>query len=312
MREYTVISEPASGGEIAQEAIRDELSRILGSSMFVQSGRLCKFLRYTVETTLAGGAESLKEYSIGTEVYERKPPYHPSTDSIVRSEARRLRSKLKEYYESVGMGDRLLINYRLGSYVPIFQPNDRYNQNGSLKDDSRSELSIERWGVRTAVLPFVDASGGELSRACAQTITNELIHELGRAEGFRVSAASSIAPLVAQPFDLPSVARKLDAQIVFEGIVREDNNQLHITARVVNADGFLIWSERFETEPDIQSLFKVSERIASALISRVPTEKSSIRKRKVKEPSYRVRSSANRGWDRMRLSTELRRFPKLS
>jgi hypothetical protein len=32
----------------------------------------------------------LKEYLIGTEVYDRKPPYHPNTDSIVRSKARRL------------------------------------------------------------------------------------------------------------------------------------------------------------------------------------------------------------------------------
>ena len=29
------------------------------------------------------------------EVYDRKPPYHPSQDSIVRTEARRLRTKLK-------------------------------------------------------------------------------------------------------------------------------------------------------------------------------------------------------------------------
>jgi TolB-like protein len=223
-------------------------------------------------------------------------------DSIVRSEARRLRSKLKEYYESVGKDDGVFIGFRLGSYVPVFSPNNRHNHNGSLKDDSRTKLFMQGLGIRTAVLPFVNASGGELSGACAQVITDELIHEIGRAEGFRVTAASLIAPLVAQAFDLPSVARKLDAQIVFEGTVREDNNQLHITARVVNADGFLIWSERFETEPNIQSLFKVSERIASALISRVPTEKSSIRNRKVKVGSYRLRSSANRGRIHMRLS----------
>ena len=78
MREYAVISEPTSEGEIGQEAIREELSRILKSSIFVQSDRLGRFLRYTVETTLAGDAETLKEYLIGTEVYDRKPPYHPS------------------------------------------------------------------------------------------------------------------------------------------------------------------------------------------------------------------------------------------
>jgi TolB-like protein len=300
MRESLVIDEALNEEKISEEAIREELSRILDSSMFIQSDRLGRFLRFTVETTLAGDSEILKEYVIGTEVYERKPPYHPSVDSIVRGEARRLRNKLKEYYESVGGDDAVLISYRLGSYVPIFRPNPR-RDDGNLKDDS--ELFIEGRGIRTAVFPFVDASDGELSGACAQIITDELIHEIGRVEGFRVSAASSIAPLVAQALDLPSVARKLDAQIIFEGIVREDNNQLHITARVVNADGFLIWSERFETEPDIQSLFKVSERIASALISRVPTEKSSIRKRTAKNAWYKLRSSVNSGSDRMRLSS---------
>ncbi len=91
----------------------------------MQSDRLGRFLRYTVETTLAGNAEVLKEYLIGTEVYERKPPYHPCVDSIVRSEARRLRCKLKEYYESVGKNDLVFIYYRPGSYVPAFRRRDK-------------------------------------------------------------------------------------------------------------------------------------------------------------------------------------------
>jgi len=304
MGENLVISRPTSEEEgISEEAIREELSRILESSMFIQSDRLSRFLRFTVEATLAGEAEMLKEYLIGTEVYDRKPPYHPNIDSIVRSEARRLRSKLKEYYESVGKDDPVLIYYRLGSYAPVFWPNRRHDGNDNLKNDGRSDLFIEKRGIRTAVLPFVDASGGDLSGACAQIITDELIHEIGRTEGFRVSTASSIAPLVAQALDLPSVARKLDALIVFEGTVREDNNLLHITSRVVNAEGFLIWSERFETKPDTQSLFKVSERIASSLISRVRPEKSSIRKQKTKKASYRLRASENSRSDRIRLSS---------
>jgi TolB-like protein len=295
---------PTSEAEgISEEAIREALSRILESSIFVQSDRLCRFLRFTVEATLAGEAEMLKEYLIGTQVYDRKPPYEPNLDSIVRSEARRLRNKLKEYYESIGKDDPVSIHYRLGSYVPSFRPHHRHDGNDNLKDDRRSALFIEGRGIRTAVLPFVDASGRDLSGACAQIITDELIHEIGRTEGFRVSAASSIAPLVAQALDLPTVARKLDAHIVFEGTVREDNNQLHITARVVNADGFLIWSERFEAEPDIQSLFKVSERIAAALISRVQPEKSSIRKQKIKKVSFKLRSSEDSGSDRIRLSS---------
>jgi hypothetical protein len=101
MRENLAISEATSQEKISEEAIREALSRILESPLFIQSDRLSRFLCFTVEATLAGEADMLKEYLIGTEVYDRKPPYHPSADSIVRSEARRLRSKLKEYYESV-------------------------------------------------------------------------------------------------------------------------------------------------------------------------------------------------------------------
>ena len=110
MGENLIINRPTSEEQgISEQAIREELSRILESSMFTQSDRLSRFLRFTVETTLAGEAETLKEYLIGTEVYDRNPSYHPNLDSIVRSEARRLRNKLKEYYESVGKDDPVII-----------------------------------------------------------------------------------------------------------------------------------------------------------------------------------------------------------
>jgi|SRR5580700_1247958 hypothetical protein len=155
MREYAVMSEPTSDGEIAQEAIREELSRILESSMFVQSDRLGRFLRYTVETTLAGDPETLKEYLIGTEVYERKPPYHPSVDSIVRSEARRLRSKLKEYYGSAGRNDSVLIFYRPGSYVPAFRRRDNREGGGLATDRPLRELLTEGLVAKALEVPSV-------------------------------------------------------------------------------------------------------------------------------------------------------------
>jgi hypothetical protein len=118
--------------KISEQAVREELSRILESSTFVQSDRLGRFLRYTVEMTLAGDAETLKEYLIGT-----------SVDSIVRSEARRLRSKLKEYYESVGRNDSVFIYYRPGSYVPAFQRRDNQEGGGLATARALRELLTE-------------------------------------------------------------------------------------------------------------------------------------------------------------------------
>ena len=116
-----MVSSLKADTEIHESAVRDQLLRVLDSPIFVHSQRLSRFLRFTVETALAGQADSLKEYLIGTEVYDRKPPYHPSADSIVRSEARRLRNKLKQYYESVGCNDPVFIYYRPGGYAPVFR-----------------------------------------------------------------------------------------------------------------------------------------------------------------------------------------------
>jgi TolB-like protein len=271
-------SEPKSNETISEEAIRDELSRILESSLFVQSNRLGRFLQFTVNETIIGKGEMLKEYLIGTEVYDRPTSYRPNEDSIVRGEARRLRSKLKEYYESDGKNDPVSISYRPGSYVPIFRNQHRRVNFTATEAAPRNCFTCEG-AIRIAALPFLDASGTASSGVYAQLITDDLIHELVRTDGIRVTAASSVAPLVAKAMDIRSLARKLGVQIVFEGTVRHDNNLLRITSRVVDpADGLQLWSERIETEPDLQDLSAVSERMASSLVTRIRSANGRLRK----------------------------------
>ena len=79
---------------------------------------MVRFLRFTVERTLAGQADQLKEYLIGVEVFDRKPSYDPRVDPIVRVEARRLRAKLKAYYDGDGSADAVLIEFVSGGYAP--------------------------------------------------------------------------------------------------------------------------------------------------------------------------------------------------
>ena len=105
------------------DAVRAQLDRILASPGFVNADRLSRFLRFVVERTLEGEGDQLKEYRLGTEVFDRPADYDPRLDSIVRVEARRLRSKLAEYYEGPGRGDPLVIRVDKGSYVATFEAN---------------------------------------------------------------------------------------------------------------------------------------------------------------------------------------------
>ena len=104
--------------ESDQEAIRQQLDRILHSGPFHQSRRRQRFLEYLVNETLAGRGERLKGYNVALEVFDRPETFDPILDPIVRIEAARLREKLREYYGADGQGDLIHIDLPKGTYTP--------------------------------------------------------------------------------------------------------------------------------------------------------------------------------------------------
>src|SRR5207248_4731412 len=53
-------------------------------------------------------------------VYDRSVEFDPRTDSIIRVEANRLRSKVEKYYALEGRTDPVVIQLRKNSYIPWF------------------------------------------------------------------------------------------------------------------------------------------------------------------------------------------------
>lgn len=99
-------------------ATRAELAAICASSVFADSPRLRQFLTFVVEAHLRGEGAQLKETVIGVEVYGREHTYNPKAEPIVRTEARRLRAKLHDYYSNQGARDSIVITLPTGGYAP--------------------------------------------------------------------------------------------------------------------------------------------------------------------------------------------------
>ncbi|MGA8026482.1 MAG: hypothetical protein WB992_05010 [Bryobacteraceae bacterium] len=95
--------------------VEEQLARILTSPQFHESPRLQTFLRFVVSLSLEGKADQIKESTIASEVFGRTDV---RDDSIVRSAAGRLRSRLEEYYQQTGASDAVRIVIPKGSYVP--------------------------------------------------------------------------------------------------------------------------------------------------------------------------------------------------
>src|ERR1700692_2852349 len=102
-------------------AARQQLERVLASAGFSRNERMARFLRFLVEQHLEGKDGELKESVIAIEVFGRKPDHDPTQDSIVRTEAGRLRARLAEYYLGEGRNDALVIELSKGGYVPVFR-----------------------------------------------------------------------------------------------------------------------------------------------------------------------------------------------
>jgi hypothetical protein len=114
------ISNGLNGKQPDPAAVRVALHRVLQSSGFRSSRRSQDFLRYVVERTLEGQAETLKERVIGIDVFGRPSEYEPSDDATVRVKAGEVRKRLGLYYANEGQAEEIRIELPHGTYIPEF------------------------------------------------------------------------------------------------------------------------------------------------------------------------------------------------
>ncbi len=106
----------------------EQVERLVTSPLLHGSEALCRLLQYLAHHTLNSPANHLKEYQIGTEVLGRPADFDPKTDSIVRMQVGRLRTKLNEYYNSDGARDSILVDVPKGRYALSFERRAQHSE----------------------------------------------------------------------------------------------------------------------------------------------------------------------------------------
>jgi hypothetical protein len=102
-----------------------QLERIAHSPVLHGSESLCRLLHYLGEHALNRPGEHLKEYQIATEIFGRPADFNPQSDSTVRVQVGRLRSKLAEYYGANGVDDPIVVDLPKGSYAISFHHREK-------------------------------------------------------------------------------------------------------------------------------------------------------------------------------------------
>lgn len=263
------------------------LDRVLSSDPFVRSERMKAFLRFVVSETVEGRGSELKEQLIGHRVFGRDGSYDSGADPVVRVEARRLRSKLDEYYRGPGRDDPIRIELPKGSYAPVFSIAGGAPSRTAAPAQQRSLArfafavavalaALALWAVpklvwqarapSVAVLPIQDLSADRTLGYFCDGLAEQLFYNLSRVEGLKVPGRTSSFRAHAEGGDIRAIGSRLAVGSVLEGSVRTDGRKLRINLELVSAtNGYQLWTHAYER--DFGDVLALEDEIATAVVN---------------------------------------------
>ena len=119
-----------------------------------------------------------------------------------------------------------------------------------------------------AVLPFANMSADAENQYFSDGLAEELINALTRLPGLHVASRTSAFRFRGREIDIRQIGKELGVATVLEGSVRRSGNRLRITGQLINvADGYHVWSERYDRE--YGGMFAIQDEIVEAIVKAI-------------------------------------------
>jgi adenylate cyclase len=117
-----------------------------------------------------------------------------------------------------------------------------------------------------AVLPFDNLSEDPQQDYFSDGLTEEIISALSKVPNLFVIARNSTFTYKGKPVKVQQVSEELGVRYVLEGSVRKADNQLRITAQLIDAiTGYHLWSERYDRE--LKDIFAIQDEITIKIVT---------------------------------------------
>ncbi len=137
-----------------------------------------------------------------------------------------------------------------------------------------------------AVLPFVNMSEDPKQDYFSDGITEDLTSALSKISGLFVIARNSAFTYKGKAVKVQDVGRELGVRYVLEGSVRKADNQVRITAQLIDAiTGGHLWSERYDRP--LQEIFALQDEVVGKIVTTLRLQLT------VREQGYLVRKTTD-------------------
>jgi serine/threonine-protein kinase len=124
---------------------------------------------------------------------------------------------------------------------------------------------ITRHAPSIAVLPFTNMSSDKENEYFSDGLAEEIINALTNIAGLRVTARTSAFAFRGKEQNVRTIGETLHVASVLQGSVRKSGNRVRVTVQLISvADGYQLWSERFDRE--LTDVFAIQDEIAQAVV----------------------------------------------
>jgi len=241
-----------------KDEITAQVDRILGDSLFKGAKRSSSFLRYVSTQVLRGESYKIKEFSIAVDAFGLETTFDQQIDPRIRVEAKRLRDRLKQYYEGPGQNDPILVAIPKGSYIPEFNFNSESETEDQIaRPDPAGSLSILINRRFSGELHFFYTGG--LEEDCSiRTFQSLLVHQL-----FQLSREETLSMSLSEMISIQQSAFPM----VLDFHMIRDGKNVSMRVRIkMKSTGMLIYDTcETITEADLRteetSLFKADQTV---------------------------------------------------
>ena len=125
--------------------------------------------------------------------------------------------------------------------------------------------STARAITSVAVLPFANMSADGDNEYFCDGLAEELLNALSKIDALKVAARTSAFSFKGKGADAGTIGRTLGVTNILEGSVRRSGNRLRVSVQLVNAaDGYQLWSERYDRE--MRDIFELQDEITLAVV----------------------------------------------
>ncbi|MBZ5634978.1 MAG: protein kinase [Acidobacteriia bacterium] len=124
--------------------------------------------------------------------------------------------------------------------------------------------SVSQQQPSIAVLPFANMSADKENEYFGDGLAEEIINVLANVPGMKVTARTSSFFFRGKDVEFGEIGRRLNVEHILEGSVRRAGNRIRVTAQLIKAaDGFHVWSERYDRE--LTDIFAIQDEITRAI-----------------------------------------------